>query len=541
MVREKKIKKVLFFCMPMLLLLSPYVYFIQFNVYGFNHYESIMLCLLIIIVGFTSGALLVTHSWILRTVIFILLVSITLSFFPLFQNGWVLKATFIIIVLLAIFCLEKTVPIICVMSAVFIATCILMPMKQQFVQPIDTNYKVSIDKKLPTVVHIILDEHIGINAIPQNISHGDSLKKQLIQFYLSNGFTLYSNAYSHYSRTYNSIPNLLNFLPKAQNATYFADGLKHLDLYKNSAFTLLSEKGYAINIFQPQYINFCKAKNIRLEQCYTYPVHSLEYAKNLSISRNQHLIYLSKSFLLLSSIYRSLMIGYEYYLRPSLLHLSINLPHWSWHQDQVSAAAVPETLNALANAIIAHPKGRVYFAHILLPHSPYIFNQYCQPNPKVNQWMMNYDLGPYSNTDKQRAVHYRYYEGQLKCDYHLLNQFVNKLKKAGDFDNTIFIINGDHSSRIAQVAPFPDNATKFTQQDFEDSFATLYAVKFLHASPRIVADQVPITRLYAETITKLTQQKITEDLAENYIYLTVKRPKNKQKMPTLLLSQIPKK
>ena len=529
MVREKIIPLFL----PVLLLLTPYVYFIQFNQYGFNSYEALTLLFVIVFIGLILGLLLRSKVWVVRVITFSLLVTVTLSFFPFFQNGWMIKGSFILAVVLGLFCVDA---LLTIMSAVFIASSLFLPMKHQFVEPTVLKKTVKVNQQLPTVVHIILDEHIGINAIPTDISEGGALKKQLTNFYLNNGFVLYPNAYSHYSRTYNSIPNLLNFIPKAQNASYFPDGLKQLNLYQNAAFSALSNKGYAIDIFQPQYVNFCAAKSINLEQCYTYPVHSLAYVKHLNISKTQHFIFLSKSFLLMSSVYHAFIIGYEYYLRPALLVVSINLPHWSWHQDQMSSAAVPEVFNRLAKSIIAHPKGRVYFAHILLPHYPYIFNQYCQPNPKVSQWMMNYDLGPTANTDKQRALHYTYYEGQIKCVYQQLNQFMDKLKQAGDFNQTIFIINGDHSSRITKLAPFPVNAKYLSEQDFQDSFATLYATKFPHEAAGKQLQQVPITRLYASTIEEITHTSFAEDMTKNYVYLTVKNPKNKSIMPTLAVS-----
>jgi len=534
MVREKLTSLIL----PVLVLLCPFVYFLQFNNYGFFSLESLILLSLTIGIGLLMGLLLMRRSWCIKVITMTLLLTVTLSFFPFFQHNLIIKSTLIVILLLCLFFIDKLKPIVITMSVVFILSCFMLPMKHQLTHVINSKREVKVNKKLPTIVHIILDEHIGINAIPQELPGGKALKKQLMEFYVDNGFDIFPNAYSHYVKTFNAIPNLLNFLPKSGNLAYFPGGIRDLQLQQNASFKLLSDAGYVFDIFQPQYINFCKGKNVTVERCYTYPVHNLNAIKSLDISTSQRAKFLMKSFLVSSSIYNFFVKGYEYYLRPSLSAISIQLPHWAWHQAQDSTVEVPETFNALAKTIIAHPKGRVYFAHILMPHSPYIFNANCQANKDINTWAMNYSLGSVSNNDSERAQHYQYYEAQLRCNYQILNDFFAKLKKANDFDNIIFIINGDHSSRITKKAPFIKNENKITWQDFQDSFATLYALRSPGGSPGINYGRKPITLLYARTIELITDQSVMEDTAENYIYLIPSDATKKTIMPEVQLSDL---
>lgn len=70
---------------------------------------------------------------------------------------------------------------------------------------------------LPRIIHIILDEHIGLEGIPTDIPQGKILKEQLVHFYRHYGFHLFGGAFSHYFDTTESISNMLNFLLKANS------------------------------------------------------------------------------------------------------------------------------------------------------------------------------------------------------------------------------------------------------------------------------------------------------------------------------------
>ena len=63
----------------------------------------------------------------------------------------------------------------------------------------------------PRIIHLILDEHIGLEGIPTDIPEGRTVKNQLLEFYRKYGFMTFGGAYSHYFLTIDSIPHLLNF------------------------------------------------------------------------------------------------------------------------------------------------------------------------------------------------------------------------------------------------------------------------------------------------------------------------------------------
>jgi hypothetical protein len=524
----------LFFA-PILLMLSTYCYFIQINTYGFHHQEAVLLGILCLFMGIFFGILLLYVTWIFQLALLTLLILMHLSFFPFFYETWHLILTLIIIFFIGFFTLESFPVLICVMSTVFIFSLFLLPLKRPLITPVSVTHSVKINPRLPTMIHIIFDEHIGLNAIPTSIDGDESLKHDLLSFYRKNGFTIYPNAYSHEVRTVDSIPELLNFSAKAESEAYVKPKGDNFYLTQNKAFDLLSAKGYALNIIQPDYINFCEKKGIRLESCYTYPIHPVKAVASLPLSSKEHLIYILKSYLLSSSISSYFMRFYSTMIQPIFAYFSIETPYVNWYTDQITVLAVPSALDTLTQDVIAHPNGRVYFVHLLLPHYTYIFNAQCQPNEHVNTWLTNFDS--IGNTNERRALRYHLYEGQLRCGYQLLGRFFDKLRQAGIYDQLSFIIQGDHSSRIAMIGPFDDYRDKLSWEEFDDNYATLFVEKLGKTPSHIDNQRTPINVLYAKALEKILQKPILTTEDEAYVYLATHHPEAQEPRVYFKLSE----
>jgi len=72
-----------------------------------------------------------------------------------------------------------------------------------------------------------------------------------------------------------------------------------------------------------------------------------------------------------------------------------------------------------------------------------------------------------------------------------------------------------------QVAPIQKNADAVTWQDFEDSYATLYAVKWPGQKGNIDASRASITYLYGKAIEQIIHKPIHLDNGVPYVFLTV--------------------
>src|SRR5207245_3601634 len=82
------------------------------------------------------------------------------------------------------------------------------PAMSETVRP---NNAVPLNATLPAIVHIILDEHIGLDGLAPDNPRTPAVRQALDQFYLGNGFRVFGRAHSDYAFTTRSIPEILNF------------------------------------------------------------------------------------------------------------------------------------------------------------------------------------------------------------------------------------------------------------------------------------------------------------------------------------------
>jgi hypothetical protein len=524
---------------PLLILLAPFIYFVKFFQVPMMHVEFIYLVATIIGISLVSSLLLWRAGWIRLIIVQTFLITFALSFLPSFQNTLWLKVAFFVILGLSIWLGKKALPVFTYMAGIFCLALLIFPVGKQFNETTisQKNIKQAIDgsqtglsppqtreeskSKLPPIIHIIFDEHIGVDAIPTDTPQGKQLQDLIKTFYPHYGFRLYSNAYSRYSRTYDSIPNLLNFTLEQQDSYYFPGGFSEQILTQNKDFELLSSMGYKIHVVQPVYIDFCHANQVNYESCYSYPVYSLKYFYQLDFPWQQRYGYLLKSYLFSSSIFQGTAYTYMFGLRPVAQAIGISLPRWGWDQNQMSTIMTLTALQDLKQDVLHHADdGTAFFAHILLPHSPYIYDQNCQIHSQPMDWLINYDFGPQGNTPERRALRYQLYETQTFCLYKQLQNIFDAWQQAGIMNNAIIIVNGDHSSRLPVVAPTIESQGKSSKQDFDDAYPALFAVKAPGYQAGIDDSQATITYLFGRVMEQVTGQSLVIDDNAPYVFLT---------------------
>jgi hypothetical protein len=509
------------FVWPILVLLCPLIFYIKLNGYGYWHIETFIIFFATVCLGSLLGWFFLRGGWVAKVIIFAVTITLCLSFFPDIKNYWLLVVCFIVALVFSLIFIEKLPEMIAIIAGSLFLAIILFPVGEHLseAQWEKKNGHEASNTDLPPIIHIILDEHIGINSMPTNIPEGEQTKREVQEFYFNNNFNLYANAYSHYIHTYNSIPNLLNFTAKPFDRFYFPDAKGYSgNLRRNAYFKALSDIGYNIQVYQTDYIYFCQAKDINFSACYTYPSHSLKLVQQLPLSTMQKTGYLLKSYLLQSLLYRGFI---QFYSDTAVLLGGDRAELWPWSQDQVSSLAIPATFKQLQQDVIANPQGTVFFAHMLLPHTPYIYQANCQPVLDPNQWGVNYNVAGPINTPDSRAQRYQHYNRQLLCSKNLVSDLISSLKKYKLFESATIIVQGDHGSRIALHSIRPGNIAQVIPQDYRDGYQTLFAVKYPKKSQGQVKTEVAsIQQLLAEVTEKITGKSVKfEKDSSHYIYL----------------------
>ena len=114
-----------------------------------------------------------------------------------------------------------------------------------------------VHEDLPFVLHLLLDEHAGIEGIPRRYDPERRLANLIRDDYEALGFTVFGRAYSRYYNTRESIPNALNFTNLSDNEHYYRPHFRKGSLLKENAwFALLKEKGYRVHVVQTDFMSF---------------------------------------------------------------------------------------------------------------------------------------------------------------------------------------------------------------------------------------------------------------------------------------------
>jgi hypothetical protein len=151
------------------------------------------------------------------------------------------------------------------------------------------------------------------------------------------------------------------------------------------------------------------------------------------------------------------------------------------------------TFDKLAERLKQPARNRAFFVHELLPHYPYAFDANCQLKEK-SEWQ--------SLVAAPKAVRQAGYVDQVRC---ALVQ-IKKVVDAADQD-TLFIIQGDHGSRIATNAVI-ERLRRLVPEDFIATHSTLFVVRSPGISPGYETAPVQI----ASILKRLTQSGFADPL-----------------------------
>lgn len=154
-----------------------------------------------------------------------------------------------------------------------------------------------------------------------------------------------------------------------------------------------------------------------------------------------------------------------------------------------------QTLNQLAADIVNAKAGDFFFAHLLLPHAPYMFDANCGLRPIDNWWLEQGTLKQSLAADRpeMRKRNYQEYFEQLVCTYRHLEELMLQIERRDQ--DIVVILQGDHGSRITISDLFFGPGSKLLERDYIDTFSTLFAVRLPGGRAGNDLRQVTIVRL----------------------------------------------
>jgi hypothetical protein len=340
---------------------------------------------------------------------------------------------------------------------------------------------------LPLLVHIIVDEHVGLEGLPEENPRSPAVKAALTDFYLSHGFRLYGSAFSTYAETLHSIPDILG---AAKDPVWLGDR-KGSTLGKTRYFDALLAQGYRLHVYQSNWIRYCEAYGIAA--CYRYRYDDHRPLLHTPISAVSKAALILANLATLSRLTQSVTPAYDE-AAAQLRKLGAPVePLALWHRAKVTSLNGLEAMDQLTRDLAAARPGEAYFAHVLLPHSPYIARPDCSIR-SPRDWANTF--APADLRRRESA-----YFDQVACATTKVGQVLEAAERSPGGRRLVFIVHGDHGSRLTVQAV--DAAHDNSRRDLIASYSTIFAVR----APGLAAGYDPTPQRLSRLVATLAETR----------------------------------
>ena len=325
---------------PPLILVTPFISFTQHYDYSYTAAEFWVCVAGLVVVGLLFGAMvpLVGPWWRALATAGLLTTFVDLQFDWFDRSPYLWVPAFAIGSLLACWLAREHLSRVAVpVFATMLASTVALSAFQGAASSIPASTRAGVEpaaaNRLPTIVHIILDEHIGVEGIPVDVRYGRETKALLKSFFPSYGFRLFGGAYSRFERTRNSIPNVLNYASRPHGRGLI-DGDEPYVLRTNKYFEDIHEAGYAIHVFQTKFMDLCWPSQHIVTTCYTedHGIQILEGSQYPLVAR---------SILLYQTYFRLSVINKAFNFLNSSVHTFAARNDWKWPDWWLAGEGMP--------------------------------------------------------------------------------------------------------------------------------------------------------------------------------------------------------
>lgn len=350
----------------------------------------------------------------------------------------------------------SVLPFVAVLAAVVLLTT-LAGLGQQRPALARTEGRPAAAASAPAIVHLVLDEHIGLAGIADPAG-----REELGRFYTARGFRLFGRAYSRHFHTVNAIPDILNFGGSGTSKP----SRTHLRAGRTAYLGLLAARGYPVHVYESDFADFCS--DVEFASCTRYWSPSLRFLADLPIAADEKARLIAFKFIGLSGLAAGMVrlfneVAGDLGEKPGLVRPGLD--RWGISSSISGLAA----FDALAADLRRARRGEVYFAHLLVPHYPYVAAPDCTILPP-SRW-------EYRRSTTPIAARESAYRRQMACVMAKVDRALAALAASPAGTDAIVVVHGDHGSRITEVEPVADRVGRFTDRDLVAGFSTLFAVR----------------------------------------------------------------
>jgi len=466
---------------PGLLWLVAFVIFLRHHDYGLWRADAAIGALWVLAAGLLPGVAMALSPRVVRAALFALVVLVFLDL----QTGWIREPTSAIGACVAFAVVgfvanEKLGRATAFLSAVMIASTLPLSPGDGWIHLARPEAKhATVDESRaasppPPILHLVLDEHVSTAGIPPAFDRDRRLRDRMEAGYVERGFRLFSHGFSRHYTTGPSLSHVLN-LSAGRDSLAFYDPERGR-VTRNAWFRILRKRGYQIRVFQTDHLDLCHPEDGEpIRDCTTYALESIKAIETSGLDRPDRTRALLGSFGQLSHWNQRARRAFAQRARER----GDPNAHWPLRAGRLSAVSSREMLPRIEAALAATRPGQATLAHLLLPHFPYAYDAECALRPSPLAWRSykGEGLRGLHNDPASRAERYPLYLEQLSCTQKLVGGMLDRLLARDELREAIFIVHGDHGSRLNLVTPVAANLERLSDRDFVDAFATHFAVR----------------------------------------------------------------
>ena len=485
--------------LPSAILLAPVVAFLVGSNYSLARPEALLWMLGALVVGAALGAVAVRASaWprvLVLTACLALFVDVRLA--PV--DPWHLLLAAAGIGLVVRLLGENALPILSAGFATLLVSLLVVPAAAppRGAAGADAGARPARDD-LPPVVVLVLDEHMGLEGIPLDIEGGAATREAVRGVYERHGFRLYTRAYSQYAWTLDSLGNLFNFSARPRSRAFIAETEAPHVLRRNLFLLRAAREGYALRVYQSDYLDFCRTDGAPPEFCLQYKTSSAGSVQG------ENLPWLEKAGLIGNSLLsKTVLARGAAGLRGALAKAGLPV---GASEAQLGTLVGPyeamKVLDRLEADLLAGARGRLFLAHLMIPHFPYTYDAECGIQRPAPPWTKSRAAAAPAATDPESRRRERYgrYFLQVQCLSRRLDRLFGALEAAGVLDDAVVVVLGDHGTRANERNPRPDRLLSIEPRHFVDNFSALFAARGPGVEPGLEERRYPLVKAFAEVL-----------------------------------------
>ena len=497
--------------LPSAILLAPVVAFLVGSNYSLARPEALLWMLGAIVVGAGLGAVVVRASAWPRTLVLTACITLFVDVRLAPVEPWHLLLAAAGIGVVVRLLGENALPILSAGFATLLVSLLVVPAEAPLQRASGSGAEARPARDdLPPVVVVVLDEHMGLEGIPIDIDGGARTREAVRGVYERHGFRLYTRAYSQYAWTLDSLGNLFNFTADARSRAFIAETEAPHVLRRNLFLQRAAREGYAIRVYQSDYLDFCRADGAPPEFCLQYKTSSAGSVQK------EKLPWLEKAGLIGNTLLSKTVLAQGAAgLRGVLAKAGLPV---GTADAQLGMLVGPyeamKVLDRLEADLLSGARGRLFLAHLMIPHFPYTYDAECGIQRHTPPWMKSRDAAAPAVTGPEswRRERYRRYFLQVQCLAHRLDRFFGALGAAGVLDDAVVVVLGDHGTRANERDPTPDSLAALEPKYLVDNFSALFAARGPGVKPGLEERRYPLVKAFAEVLGHNGPPPTTESL-----------------------------